>query len=56
MATEIEELKRKIEVAKMKKQELLVELNNLKTRVSEDRRWEDLKKIEELKKQLLNNA
>lgn len=56
MSKEIDDLKKKIEVAKMKKQELLVELNNLKARISEDRRWEDLKKIEELKKQLLNNA
>ncbi len=56
MSKEIEDLKKKIELAKLKKQELLIELNTLKTRMSEERRREDLKKIEELKKQLLNNA
>ena len=56
MSKEIDDLKKKIEKAKIKKQELLAELNILKTRMLEERRREDLKKIEELKKQLLNNA
>lgn len=56
MSKQIDELKKKIEKTKVKRQELLVELDTLKTRMSEERRREDLRKIEELKKQLLNNA
>ncbi len=56
MTKEINLIKEKIERAKMKRQELLLELGILKKRVSEFKRDKDLKKIELLNKQLLNNS
>jgi len=51
----IDLLKKKIDKAKEKRQALLVELKTLKTLVSKQGQNKDMKKIEELKKQLLNN-
>ena len=53
MKKEITQLKKKIEEAKKKQKELLVELALLKKRSLDEMKWEDGKKIEELKKQLL---
>lgn len=55
MKKEVDLLKKKIEKAKVKRKELLSELNVLKKFESEQRQSKDLKKIEKLKKQLLNN-
>lgn len=56
MPNEIEELRSKIEKSKSKRQELLAELGILHKKIIEEGRKGDLKKIEELKEQILNTT
>jgi hypothetical protein len=51
----IDTLKKKIEIAQTKRKELLMELDTFQAIAREERRKEDLRKVEELKKKLLNS-
>ena len=51
----IDTLKKKIEKAQSKRKQLLMELETFQVIAREERRKEDLRKVEELKKKLLNS-
>jgi hypothetical protein len=56
MSKEIDLLKSKIKQLKLKKKELLAELDILSSKIAEKRKWDDLRKIEALRKQIVDNS